>query len=176
MKVIIASKNPVKINAVKAAFSEAFLDIDFEFKGIASDSGVPDQPIGEKQTFQGAKNRLDFIQNSEPKADYWVGIEGGINNDSDGSMEAFAWMIIRSESKEGKARTANFYLPKQISTLVNGGMELGHADDKIFGKSNSKQSSGSVGILTQYKLNRTEYYSHAILLALIPFLNPSLDF
>ena len=42
-KVVIASKNPVKINATKKAFEDVFTD-GFEFEGISTDSLVSDQP------------------------------------------------------------------------------------------------------------------------------------
>ncbi len=176
MKVIVGSVNPVKINSVKQAFSKAFADVVFEVEGISSESGVPEQPVGDSQTFHGAVNRAEYIYEKQPNADFWVGIEGGIEIDEEDDMEAFAWVYIKSSQLHGKAKTANFYIPKEVSNLVKDGIELGHADDMVFGKSNSKQTSGSVGILTKGLLNRTEYYEHAVLLALIPFLNPQLNF
>ena len=43
-KVLIASRNPVKINATKKAFEEVFTD-RFEFEGVSADSLVSDQPM-----------------------------------------------------------------------------------------------------------------------------------
>jgi non-canonical (house-cleaning) NTP pyrophosphatase len=76
----------------------------------------------------------------------------------------------------GKSRTGAFYLPEEIARLVRDGMELGHADDVVFGRSNSKQQDGSIGLLTGGVIDRTLYYEHAVVLALIPFLNPQLTF
>ncbi|MEM6529629.1 MAG: DUF84 family protein, partial [Chloroflexota bacterium] len=59
---------------------------------------------------------------------------------------------------------------------VRGGMELGDADDIVFGRSNSKQQTGSVGLLTGDALTRETYYLHAVVLALIPFKNPAFTF
>ncbi|MEQ8358977.1 MAG: inosine/xanthosine triphosphatase [Cytophagales bacterium] len=176
VKILVGSKNPVKINSVKQAFSKAFSTVMFEVEGVNSESGVPDQPVGDSETFHGAVNRAEYIFKKHPNADYWVGIEGGIEIDEEDDMEAYAWVYIKSLKLKGKAKTANFYIPKEVSKLVREGHELGHADDMVFGKSNSKQSSGSVGILTNGLLNRTEYYEQAVLLALIPFLNPKLNF
>jgi non-canonical (house-cleaning) NTP pyrophosphatase len=39
--------------------------------------------------------------------------------------------------------------------LVESGKELGDADDIVFGKSNSKQQNGAVGILTHDIITRT---------------------
>jgi inosine/xanthosine triphosphatase len=176
MKVIIGSKNPVKIDAVRQAFEKAFPDDNYSFEGHDSESNVPEQPIGDVQTFHGAENRAKDVHKKYPEADFWVGIEGGIQVDEKNDMEAFAWVVIFSATLEGKAKTANFYIPKKVAELVKGGMELGHADDEVFGKSNSKQNTGSVGILTHGLINRTEYYEQAVILALIPFLNPQLEF
>ena len=68
-KVIIASKNPVKINATKKAFEEVFND-HFEFEGVSADSLVSDQPMSNEETLKGATNRLDNIQNL--KANFFV--------------------------------------------------------------------------------------------------------
>ena len=63
-KVVIASKNPVKINATEKAFEDVFTD-GFEFEGISTDSLVSDQPLSDKETLQGATNRLKNVQHVE---------------------------------------------------------------------------------------------------------------
>lgn len=50
-------------------------------------------------------------------------------------------------------------------------MELGHADDQVFGRVDSKKKDGVVGILTHGAIDRAHYYQHALVLALIPFIN-----
>jgi non-canonical (house-cleaning) NTP pyrophosphatase len=88
-------------------------------------------------------------------------------------MQAFAWAVVKSKGGTyGKARTGTFILPSKVAELVLGGMELGHADDVVFGRSNSKQESGAVGLLTRDMISRTSYYTEALTLALIPFINP----
>ena len=56
-KVIIASKNPVKIQAVKNGFEKMFPTQEFEFIGVSVLSNVADQPFSNDETFRGAKNR-----------------------------------------------------------------------------------------------------------------------
>lgn len=169
-KVIIASKNPVKINATEQAFEDVFTD-GFEFEGVSTDSLVSDQPLSNKETLQGAANRLKNIKHL--KADYYVSIEGGIDL-LDNNYEAFAWVIVSNSTKISKAKTATFPLPLKISNLIKQGYELGEADDIVFNRSNSKQKNGAVGILTDNLINRTDYYKHAMILALIPFTNSKL--
>lgn len=174
-KVIVASANPAKIKSVQTAFEQVFHDEFFEFQGVESPSGVSHQPMSEKETLQGAANRIDFINSYHPDADFWVSIEGGLRKNNS-NYEAFAWIIVKNEIQTGKAQTATFELPKEINKLIDQGLELGHADDKVFNRKDSKRKNGSVGILTQNIIDRSEYYRHAVVLALIPFLNPELNF
>jgi len=65
-------------------------------------------------------------------------------------------------------------LPKEVSKLIDEGLELGEADDQVFQRQNSKQQNGAVGLLTQDIITRTTYYQEAIILALVPFINSEL--
>lgn len=172
-QVIIASKNPVKIQCVKQAFEKVFPDQVFQFKGISVPSGVSDQPMTDEETFAGARNRAINAGKAEAEAHYWAGVEGGIQKNGS-EMEAFAWVVILSADKSGKARTASFQLPPAVVELIDQGMELGHADDMVFKRNNSKQKNGAVGILTNDLIDRVGYYEPAVILALIPFLNEAL--
>lgn len=173
IKVIIGSLNPVKIQCTQLAFEQAFPESSILVKGVSVPSGVSDQPMSDLETWQGAKNRTLKAQADFPEADYWVGIEGGVSDDAH-KMEAFAWVYILSYNRNGEARTATFQLPPKIQALVRQGIELGVADDMVFNRENSKQSNGAVGILTKDLINRAGYYQPAVVLALIPFLNPEL--
>lgn len=53
-------------------------------------------------------------------------------------------------------------------------MELGHADDVVFRRVNSKHGGGTVVILTDGEIDRAEYYVHALEPALIPWVWPEL--
>ena len=173
IKVIVASKNPVKIECAKNGFSKVFPHSLIFTEGVAVPSGVSDQPMTDEETLIGAKNRAINAREAFPEADYWIGIEGGIAEPHE-TMEAFAWVYIVSNARVGKARTASFDLPSKIQELIHEGIELGVADDIVFKRSNSKQKNGAVGILTHDLINRAEYYEPAVILALIPFVNPEL--
>ena len=173
IKVYIASRNPVKIACTESAFQTVFPDKHFIFNGISVNSGVSDQPMTDEETWRGAKTRAENIREKFKDGHFWVGIEGGIEVLHD-TMHAFAWMVILNNSLEGEARTATFPLPPKIKSLVDEGMELGHADDLVFKRNNSKQKDGAVGILTGGIIDRASYYEHALILALIPFLKEEL--
>ncbi|OTA08420.1 hypothetical protein A9Z42_0001000 [Trichoderma parareesei] len=214
-RVVVASRNPVKISAAREAFRGMFPSTEFSFTGLSVPSGVADQPMTDAETLQGARNRAQNARDAEPRADYWVGIEGGVD-DIGGAMETFAWVVVLGRAKTtgskaasepsgsqpesarddfieptatsdaarrsrgvermGRARTAAFFQPEEVARLVRGGMELGPAGDQVFGSENSRQHSGSIGLLTGDLINRSAYYVPAVIGALIPFRNSTLTF
>lgn len=173
MKIVVASKNPVKINATLDGFKKMFPDVVFETESVLVPSGVSEQPRNDTETFTGALNRANTASKEIGQADFWIGIEGGIE-EKGSDMEAFAWVVIKSKNKYGKGRTGTFFLPPKIAELIRQGKELGEANDIVFGRNNSKQEDGAVGILTGGVVDRTKYYTEAVIFALIPFRNEEL--
>jgi inosine/xanthosine triphosphatase len=171
--IIIASHNPVKIQACLTGFQSIFPQETFEIRSVSVSSGVSDQPISDRETLQGAQNRAENAAEESPEGDYWVGIEGGVE-EMGIDLTAFAWIVICSSNQTGKSRTGTFFLPAAITRLVRTGIELGEADDQVFGQHNSKQGMGAIGLLTDNAVNRTALYAHAVTLALVSFKNPSL--
>jgi inosine/xanthosine triphosphatase len=171
--IVVASTNPVKIRAVREGFQRMFPDQRFEMSGVAAPSQVSDQPFSDEETLRGALNRAHGAALLSPQADYWVGIEGGIE-EHDQEMAAYAWIVILGQDMTGKSRTGIFYLPPRVAELIRQGKELGEADDIVFGRSNSKQENGAIGLLTGDVIDRVQLYEHAVILALVPFKNPGL--
>jgi inosine/xanthosine triphosphatase len=136
-------------------------------------SGVAVQPITDLETLTGARNRATSARETHPQADFWAGVEGGVEDGPDGMM-VFAWIVVLGREMAGEARTGAFLLPPKIAELVREGKELGEADDLVFGRTNSKQQDGAVGILTGGLIDRAGYYEQAVVLALIPFMNQGL--
>ena len=171
--IVIASQNPVKIQAVREGFTRMFPHEQFEYRSVSTSSGVSDQPYSDEETQRGAYNRASSAVHLEPQADFWVGIEGGIE-DHGIEMAAYAWIVVLAADMIGKSRTGTFYLPPQVAELIHQGKELGEADDIVFGRSNSKQENGAIGLLTGDVIDRLQLYEHAVVLALVPFKNPAL--
>ncbi|EKA4467274.1 inosine/xanthosine triphosphatase [Vibrio parahaemolyticus] len=166
-KVVIASLNPAKINAVKSAFQSAFPQQAFEFVGISVPSEVADQPMTNEETHRGAVNRVKNAKVEMPTADFYVGLEAGI----EGNV-TFAWMVIESDTHRGESRSASLMLPPEVLAQLADANELGDVMDKVFGTENIKQKGGAISLLTQNQLARSSVYHQALILALIPFTNP----
>ncbi|HZD58609.1 MAG TPA: inosine/xanthosine triphosphatase [Anaerolineales bacterium] len=171
--IVVASNNPVKSQATLRAFQRMFPEGEFSLNAISVPSGVKHQPFSDQETLQGASTRAQNARRFADQADYWVGIEGGVL-DQDGEMSAFAWVVVLSQNRAGKSRTGMFYLPEEVARLVREGKELGIADDIVFGRSDSKQENGAIGLLTGDVIDRVGLYEHAIVLALVPFKNADL--
>ena len=167
-KVIVASKNPVKIDATRDGFQQMFPSQEFSVTGIAVASGVGDQPMSDDETWAGTHGRIVNARAVEPDADFIVGIEGGIEI-TDDQMMAFAWIGIESGGRIGRSRSGTFLLPPKVQELVEQGIELGEANDQVFSQHNSKQQGGAIGLLSADVISRRQLYAHAVMLALVPF-------
>ncbi len=169
--ITVASTNPVKLQAALNAFERLFPGEDFTVEGVSVPSGVSDQPVTNSETLLGASNRARYVAQQATNSDaYAVGIEGGVE-DSPQGLAAFAWVVVQRGDTVGRGRTGTFFLPDEVAELVRGGLELGDADDIVFGQSNSKQKNGAIGLLTGNVITRTTLYEQAVIMALLPFKN-----
>ncbi|MFH1054329.1 MAG: inosine/xanthosine triphosphatase [Candidatus Woesearchaeota archaeon] len=172
MKVLVGSENPVKIDAVREAFSKYFEDV--ETIALKVDSDVADQPLND-DTFIGAKNRALHLRRIDNEkilgADFFIGIEGGIIQLNSTWFVLGAMCIIDKDGNIGFGTTSLFQLPDQIIDEILQGKELGDVIDRITGEQNSKQKNGAVGYFTKDVVSRKSYYVNGIIKALIPFLN-----
>jgi len=171
--IVVASQNPVKVNAALSGFIKMFPAEEFNAVSVQAQSDVSTQPFSSDETLAGALNRSSNARNIFPDANFWVGIEGGVEEHNQ-ELAVFAWVVVQSRDQIGKGRTGTFYLPTQISDLVRSGKELGEADDIIFNRSNSKQGNGAIGLLTGDIIDRAQLYEMAVVFALLPFRNKEL--
>ncbi|HEY4517862.1 MAG TPA: inosine/xanthosine triphosphatase [Candidatus Paceibacterota bacterium] len=174
-KVVVASTNPIKLQTAKTGFELVFPGETFIFECVKAVSGVADQPLSETETLRGAHNRITHAQELTPGADFYIGLEGGME-DKEGELHEFAWIVVKSkEGKVGKGKTGTFFPPVAFRKLIlEEGKEMGEATDIVFGDSNSKQKMGAIGHLTKGAIDRTELYRHAVIFALMPFLHEEL--
>ena len=192
--IVVGSSNPCKINAVARALRAAYAGRDFEVVGVDVQSGVSSQPWGDIETRRGACHRAaaaaaEWSARTGRKPLFSLGIEGGcveevietpdlntapITWTVSEQLTCFAFVAILepSSARWGCARTSAFGLPRAVSNLVRGGMELGDADAVVFERDpGAKTRDGTVGLLTSGLVSRTSYYEQATVLALIPFLS-----
>ncbi len=166
----VGSTNPIKIQCVAAAITQFWPDA--VACCVATDSGVSHQPVADDEMFTGARNRAQQALQQVSEADFGVGIEGGVL-DTSTMMWAYAWVVIVDRGGcVGMGQTGRFPLPAGVAQLVRAGLELGEADDRFFGRENSKQKEGAIGLLSNGKLERVQLYQQGVTFALLRFVNP----
>lgn len=172
IKVIVGSKNPVKINAAANAMALLFPEYEIQTQGMDAPSGVPAQPMTDSDTRQGAINRVHYCQ-QQVEADYYFAMEGGVDCFEFGPA-TFAYIAIAHQARLSIGRGALLPLPMQVYQALEAGEELGHVMDRLFNTVNIKQKGGAIGLLTHGHATRESNYTQAIILAMAPFLNPEM--
>ncbi len=177
IKVLVGSKNPVKIEATKEAFSRYFGDV--KVVGISVDSKVSKQPI-EEETFQGAKNRALELRALDKKdglkSDFFVGIEGGIGKMFSKWFSFGSMCVVDKNGRVGFGTSSHFELPDHIVEELLNGKELGEISDRLTREKNAKQKGGAIGFLTRGLIDRKNLYLPGLIMALVPFVNEDLYF
>jgi len=164
----VGSLNPVKIHAVKDAFSLFFDDILVE--GVKVDSKVSSQPVGD-EVILGAVNRAKNAYSEE--IDFSIGIEAGLvpfPHTTTGYLD-LQFCAIFDGSRTSIGCGPGFEYPAMVVQKVKKGREVGEIMAEISGIENLGKTTGAVGFLTRNKLSRRDITKIAVIMALIPVLN-----
>lgn len=177
MLILVGSKNPVKIEATEIAFSKHFDDI--EIKGYSVESNVPDQPHND-EVYEGALNRTKELfklnQQENLDAQYFVGIEGGIEFKYNRWFSFGCMCIMDKDRNIGFGSSPHFQIPPEVIDRLLKREELGHVMDEIMKQKNTKQKMGAIGFFTGGVMNRRDLYVPGLIAALVSFNHPDMFF
>lgn len=176
MIINVASKNPVKVEAVR----EVIRDYDF-LKGamvnaFEVNSSVSQQPKSLDETVQGAINRARIVFTG---CEYSFGIESGLMSvpqTRTGHMD-FCVCAIYDGSQLYLGLSSAFEFPSKVVQMV---FELGIDVNEAFyrcGLTKNRKvgsSDGAIGILTKGRVTRKDYTKQAIQMALMRLENSHL--
>lgn len=171
MKIIIATKNPEKVEGAKIAFAEYF--DEFEIESISANSDVSEEPVND-EIYIGASNRVKNLRSiakeQGKEADYYIAVESGITN------KLGKWVILSIaviEDKNGFQSigvSSGFPVPsKYVEEIIQ--TDLGKVMDKIFNKTELGAGKGGINLLTKGKISRIDQTKQAFIMALTQFLN-----
>ena len=170
MKINVGSKNPIKLGAVKEAFSLYFDKLIVN--GFEVDSRVNPQPKKLEEITQGAVNRA---VKSFDDCDYSVGIESGIfpvNRTLTGYTNMSCSAIYNGKKIVGMGLSPGFELPEfVIKEIFHGGNEVAKIFDREFNRQNIGKEGGAISILSKGKYFRKELHRGAPIMALFPIIN-----
>lgn len=170
MQIYVGSTNPVKINAVTNAASETWPEV--VVKGFTASSRVPEQPIGDGVTREGAQNRAQVMVERAQQAGIKtaflaVGLEGGVFYDTAEVMWTTVWAAVRDLEKNlYVSNGARFQVPAIIAERIKNGEEMGPITAKIVGESDVRSKQGMIGVITEGFVDRTQEYTGITRLAL----------
>lgn len=169
--VAVGSKNPVKVYAVSRTMR---LLCKPQVVAVDVPSGVRAQPCGLAETLLGALNRASQALASVDSAEYGVGIEAGIFSINNLVLDLQAAAIVDRDKRVSIGLSQAFMMPsKWFSKLVKG-TELANIASRALSRPDIGRKLGLVGYLTQGLITRTMLSESALIMALIPRLNPHL--
>ena len=174
IRVYVGSTNPVKVNAARQAFSQVFPNHIIHCEEMHAPSGVANQPMTEAETRLGAQNRVRycFESSANQHMDFFVAMEGGVDQFEEGAATYAYVAILNSEERLMTGRSANLPLPNKVYQRLLGNDELGNVMDELFNTDNIRQKGGAIGLFTNHAATRESVYTQALVLALAPALHP----
>jgi inosine/xanthosine triphosphatase len=177
MKFIIASTNPVKINAVISAVAKQFPDATV--KGLEVESGVSAQPMSDEETKLGSINRASAVRAlaieqkiiTAQEEFLCIGLEGGVFHPAyvDNKEELWSTVWATALDQDGKqyfSNGARFPLPDFLSKLLLAGEEMGPALGKREKDPDLRKKEGMIGLITNHFTNRTDEYESIVKIAI----------
>lgn len=171
MKIVVASRNPKKIEAVENVMRRIYENV--EILSVEVDSGVTYTPVGDEETIKGARNRAErALQMTD--AELGIGIEGGISQLGSAYYLATWVAIVDRNLDVSLGHGGGIEVPEKIVQEVKKGKELGNVVDDYFGKHNVKQKMGLSGILTNNLVDRQKITEEVITYAMARKLHPEL--
>lgn len=153
--VIIGSKNPTKVEAVRNVFSE------FEVSSLEVPSNVSVQPFSDEETRIGAINRAKACAAGRAGS-IGIGLEGGVMYVDD-TLFLCNWGALATEDGElFTASGARIALPKEIENGLKTAGELSIVMDAYTKKENVRSHEGAIGIFTNNLVSRENMFTHVV--------------
>ena len=176
VKVLVASKNPVKIKASLDAFQLFFKDPIVDSQEVVVPTANASQPIGEDQTREHSELRVIQARENYPGYDYFVGIEGGVVKLNSDSARIIVYSSIGHQLAIETVRGCGIPLPLEWYTVLTTHEyhELGDLAELKSGVTDIKKKQGVVGFFSQNFVTRYDILKQSVIMALVPYLNPSI--
>ncbi len=174
VRVSVGSANPVKIAAVESEVAR-ILGTPVAVQAYDVASGVPEQPR-EDQTLAGARGRAEAALEAWPDADYAVGVEAGLNQDTAGAAwyDAQACVVLDRSGHATDGWGPAFQYPDWVTRRALEGEMISDILGPVAGDPRIGGTTGAVGYLTDGLLERTELTRIAVLMAFVPRIRRSL--
>ncbi|HUK80269.1 MAG TPA: inosine/xanthosine triphosphatase [Nitrososphaerales archaeon] len=169
MAVAVGTKNPVKVEGVRLAFSKYFTGV--ELHPIDASAVAKAQPKGLREMKAGATARAKFAL-SKQGGDFGVGVEAGIFTIDDVYFDNQIAAIVDPSGKVSLGHSAGYMLPtRAMEQLFVEGRELERWAEEVSGINQVGDKGGLIQHLSKGKMTRAELSEQCVLTALIPWLH-----
>ena len=182
-RIAVGSTRRPKLNAVKEAASQIAPLLGegavIEVAGYEVESGVNHTPSSREELMQGARQRVEALQESfrakSMAADYFIGLEGGLDVAVENGMKRVfleSWAYVSDGSRGHFGCSGSIELPEALAAeVLSRGMELSQAIDQFAGAVGIRDGQGAWGVLSRNLISRQDSFHRAVVTAFAPFYN-----
>ncbi len=185
MIIAVASNNIPKVSACKNVINHLKDELshgeNIEIINRDIESDVRAMPLNLDDLMNGSKNRAKKIfkllkeENRFPT--FSIGMEGGFflkySSDRNSPVTFLqSWSYVYDGEKGYWGSSGAIEVPQNISSKISDtGRELGEIIDDIAKVENVRSKQGTVGVLTNNRVTRQDFFESALLFAFAPFYN-----
>lgn len=182
-RIAVGSTRRPKLLAVEEAVAQFAASLSpqvpVEIRGYEVDSGVSHTPASLAELMQGARQRAEGLQKllreSAEHAEYFVGLEGGLDVVTENGIRRVfleSWAFVSDGFRGHFGCSGSIELPEGLSReVLHRKIELGVAIDRFAGAAGIRDGQGAWGVLTGNRIARQESFRLAVLTAFAPFYN-----
>ncbi len=112
------------------------------------------------------KNSLSNAREAISDAEYYICMQGGMEDSSDEMHETAYVMVLDSSGRSEVSGCSTFRVPTQVASEVRNGKDFAKAVDEFFKVQDTKTTGGFVSILTKEIVNKSSHYEQPLVIAL----------
>jgi len=156
--------------------------MDLEIQGYEVESGVGHTPASREELMRGARQRAEAVVKrlrlSGDSADYFVGLEGGLDVAVENRRRCVllqSWAYVTDGRQGHFGCSGSIELPEALAEdVLTNGRELSEAIDHFAGAVGIRDAQGAWGVLSCDLISRQEAFRVAVVAAFAPFYNPKM--
>ena len=182
-RIAVGSTRRPKLQAVQEATASFAARLSphapLEIQGHEVESGVSHTPSSREELMQGARQRAEalhkMLADSGQRADYCVGLEGGLDVAvENGIRRVFleSWAYVTDGARGHFGCSGSIEIPELLAEeVLSRRTELSIAIDRYAGAVGIRDGQGAWGVLSDNLVSRQESFRLAVVAAFAPFYN-----
>lgn len=160
--IIVCSKNKAKNEAVNNVMKQYLKE--FEIKSLETNSGVSETPVGDEEGIKGCFNRIKDAISQEANGDFYVAMEGILNETKYGTFLC-GWTVIYNKkvNEYYYGCSAKVKIPDEIIAKMDKSKRLSDIVAEFVGNTGDEISKiGTNGVLTNGTYTRTDEFIDSV--------------